>query len=136
MKTIIADESHIPQVATSILEGIGNRKIILLKGNLGSGKTTLTKIILSQLGILGAITSPTFNIVNDYSFANDGHLYHFDLYRIKSIEELYEIGFEEYLDSGNICIIEWPEIAEELLPNNCLKVTIQMKDSERIYQID
>lgn len=88
--------------------------ILLLKGNLGAGKTTFTQFLLKKLGSDDEVSSPTYAIVNEYN-SPKGPIFHFDLYRMKSIEEVYDIGIEEYLDNAFLCIIEWPEIYEEEL---------------------
>lgn len=88
--------------------------ILLLKGNLGAGKTTFTQCLLKNLGSRDEVSSPTYSIVNEYNSPN-GKIFHFDLYRMKNIEEVYDIGIDEYLDNGYLCIIEWPEIYEEEL---------------------
>lgn len=88
--------------------------ILLLKGNLGAGKTTFTQVLLKNLGSEDEVNSPTYSIVNEYS-SQKGKIFHFDLYRLKNIEEVYDIGIEEYLDNSFLCIIEWPEVYEEEL---------------------
>ena len=88
--------------------------ILLLKGNLGAGKTTFTQFLLKNMGSNDEVNSPTYSIVNEYS-TPEGKIYHFDLYRLKNIEEVYDIGIEEYLDNAFLCIIEWPEVYEEEL---------------------
>lgn len=88
--------------------------ILLLKGNLGAGKTTFTQFLLKNLGSQDEVNSPTYSIVNEYNTPK-GKIYHFDLYRLKNIEEVYDIGIEEYLDNAFLCIIEWPEVYEEEL---------------------
>ncbi|KMQ60839.1 ATPase [Chryseobacterium sp. BLS98] len=88
--------------------------ILLLKGNLGAGKTTFTQFLLKKLESNDEVTSPTYSIVNEYNTPK-GKVYHFDLYRLKNIEEVYDIGIEEYLDNAFLCIIEWPEVYEEEL---------------------
>lgn len=97
--------------------------ILLLEGDLGVGKTVFTKGLAEGLGILRTVKSPTFNIVKEY----DGSLklYHFDLYRIEDPEELFEIGFEGYLSAGGVCVIEWPQIANEYIPEDVLHITIE-----------
>ena len=89
-----------------------HHNILLLKGNLGAGKTTFTKFLLKNLGSTDEVSSPTYAIVNEYH-SPKGKIFHFDLYRMKNIHEVYDIGMEEYLDSASLCIIEWPEIYEE-----------------------
>lgn len=88
--------------------------ILLLKGNLGSGKTTFTQFLMKKLGSGDEVNSPTYSIVNEYSTPK-GKVYHFDLYRLKNIDEVYDIGIEEYLDNAFLCIIEWPEVYEDEL---------------------
>lgn len=88
--------------------------ILLLKGNLGAGKTTFTKFLLKNLGSKDEVSSPTYAIVNEYHTPK-GKVFHFDLYRMKNITEVYDIGMDEYLDNAQLCIIEWPEIYEEEL---------------------
>jgi tRNA threonylcarbamoyladenosine biosynthesis protein TsaE len=88
--------------------------ILLLKGNLGAGKTTFTQFLMKKLGSGDDVNSPTYSIVNEYSTPK-GKVYHFDLYRLKNIDEVYDIGIEEYLDNAFLCIIEWPEVYEDEL---------------------
>lgn len=101
------------QVVTEILPKL-NAPILLLKGNLGAGKTTFTQFLLKKLGSTDEVSSPTYAIVNEYDTPK-GTVFHFDLYRMKSIDEVYDIGIEEYLDNAFLCIIEWPEIYEDEL---------------------
>ena len=106
--------------------------ILLLKGNLGAGKTTFTQFLLKKLGSTDEVSSPTYAIVNEYD-SPLGTIFHFDLYRLKTIDEVYDIGIEEYLDNAYLCIIEWPEIYEEELadlPHHELKIT--NNQSERL----
>lgn len=110
--------------------------ILLLKGNLGAGKTTFTQCLLKNLGSRDEVSSPTYSIVNEYDSPN-GKIFHFDLYRMKNIEEVYDIGIDEYLDNGYLCIIEWPEIYEEELkelPHH--QIIIENIDNERVINID
>ncbi|WP_419868309.1 tRNA (adenosine(37)-N6)-threonylcarbamoyltransferase complex ATPase subunit type 1 TsaE [Chryseobacterium sp. CT-SW4] len=102
---------------SGVVEGILphlQHNILLLKGNLGAGKTTFTQFLLKELGSNDEVSSPTYSIVNEYNTPK-GKVYHFDLYRLKNIEEVYDIGIEEYLDNSFLCIIEWPEVYEEEL---------------------
>jgi tRNA threonylcarbamoyladenosine biosynthesis protein TsaE len=103
------------KTATSVLENTKENKIFLFSGEMGSGKTTLIKAICQQLGIDEIVSSPTYSIVNIYRSSFLGEVYHFDLFRLKNEQEAEEIGIADYLDSGNICIIEWPEIAPNIL---------------------
>lgn len=98
-----------------IAEKVGStlqHNILLLKGNLGAGKTTFTQFLLKKLGSEDEVSSPTYSIVNEYS-TPQGKIFHFDLYRLKNIDEVYDIGIEEYLDNAFLCIIEWPEVYED-----------------------
>ncbi|MFN4363000.1 tRNA (adenosine(37)-N6)-threonylcarbamoyltransferase complex ATPase subunit type 1 TsaE [Chryseobacterium hispalense] len=104
------DWQHIAEKVASALE----QNILLLKGNLGAGKTTFTQFLLKKLESADEVSSPTYSIVNEYN-TPQGKVYHFDLYRLKNIDEVYDIGIEEYLDNAFLCIIEWPEVYEEEL---------------------
>ncbi len=101
------------EVVNSIIPEL-KHNIFLLKGNLGAGKTTFTQFLLKNMGSRDEVNSPTYSIVNEYT-TEKGKVYHFDLYRLKNIEEVYDIGIEEYLDNAFLCIIEWPEVYEEEL---------------------
>ena len=101
--------NKIHEISQLVIDKIKTIKIVLLRGELGSGKTTLVKSVLKKMGVNECVTSPTFSIVNEYDFS-ENIIYHFDLYRIENIEELDVIGFEDYIYSQNICFIEWPEI--------------------------
>ena len=101
--------NKIDEISQLVIDKIKTIRVILLRGELGSGKTTLVKSVLKKMGINDCVTSPTFSIVNEYDFS-ENIIYHFDLYRIEKIEELDIIGFEDYIYSQNICFIEWPEI--------------------------
>ena len=101
--------NKIHEISQLVIDKIKTIKIVLLRGELGSGKTTLVKSVLKKMGVNDCVTSPTFSIVNEYDFS-ENIIYHFDLYRIEKIEELDIIGFEDYIYSQNICFIEWPEI--------------------------
>lgn len=102
------DWQHIAETVVSSLQ----HHILLLKGNLGAGKTTFTQFLLNKLGSEDEVSSPTYSIVNEYSTPK-GKVFHFDLYRLKNIDEVYDIGIEEYLDNAFLCIIEWPEVYED-----------------------
>lgn len=107
--------ADLPVVAKEMIESLqGAPRVWLFRGQMGAGKTTLSKEILLQLGVGQNVQSPTFSLVNEYQTKTGEIIYHFDLYRLKNIQEALAIGIEEYLDSGNYCLIEWPEQAEEL----------------------
>lgn len=130
-KKVVFDLSEIDNVSKLIVNKIKYLKTILLRGELGSGKTTFVKSILKNLGVNDNITSPTFSIVNEYRLSQNS-FYHFDLYRIENINELDIIGFDEYLDGENICFIEWPEVAMEKIYNRYLDLEIKyISESKR-----
>ena len=99
--------------------------VIAFYGSMGAGKTTFIRALCEAKGVNEAVTSPTFAIVNEYQSAALEPIYHFDFYRIKKLEEVYDLGYEDYFYSGAVCFIEWPELIEELLPGNTIKVTIE-----------
>ena len=127
MEIKIQDLAHINEAAKAFVENIGDHTVFAFYGKMGAGKTTFIKAICEELGVDDVITSPTFAIVNEYT-AQDGPVYHFDFYRIKKIEEVYDMGFEDYFYSGALCLIEWPELIEEVLPEDAVKVTIEEKE--------
>ncbi len=108
-----------------IVASQGN-KIWLFSGEMGAGKTTLIKSICKELGVKESMASPTFSIVNEYQIHN-GRIFHFDFYRLKNEQEAYDIGVDEYFESGNYCFIEWPEKLETLIPNSYFKITLQVQ---------
>ena len=102
---------------------------------MGAGNTTFIKAICEELGVNDVITSPTFAIVNEYTADNDTPIYHFDFYRIKKLEEVYDMGYEDYFYSGNLCLLEWPELIEDILPEDVTKVTItEQEDGTRLVE--
>ena len=118
---LIKDPAHLAGAARTFLEEIGDRRIIAFFAPMGAGKTTFTSAICGVLGVNeDAVSSPTFSIVNEYRTASGEPLYHFDFYRIDNASEALDIGFYDYVDSGSLCIIEWPENIEELLPEETL----------------
>lgn len=114
--------SDAEEVASLILQSHAEARIFAFTGDLGAGKTTLIKALCKVLGVADQTSSPSFAIVNEYRTGSGDPLYHFDLYRLKAEEELEGIGFDEYLDSGNYCFIEWPELAAGHLPGDTLLV--------------
>jgi len=109
--------------AKALLNFAGDQQLFIFEGEMGAGKTTFIKAVCEELGVEETVSSPTFSIVNEYAAA-DQIIYHFDFYRIKNLQEAYDIGYEEYFYSGNICLIEWPERVAELLPEHYVKVEI------------
>jgi tRNA threonylcarbamoyladenosine biosynthesis protein TsaE len=112
-------------VVTDLLKIAENCKVWLFHGDMGSGKTTLIKAICQSLGVKSVMTSPTFSIVNEYE--GKDVIYHFDCYRLKNEEEAYDIGLEEYLDSGKLCLIEWPERIPSLLPPTRFEIYLEIE---------
>lgn len=133
--TVSVAENELEQLVEPVISCLAEYPVLLLKGNLGSGKTTFARKLLRHLGIQREISSPTFNLVNVYPLEDGKELYHFDLYRIKHPEELEEIGFFEYLESGNICLIEWPEIAEAYIAGKHLLLSISYIGNSRSYTL-
>lgn len=116
----------ISKAAKEFIQLIGDRTIFAFYGKMGAGKTTFIKAICEELGVEDVITSPTFAIVNEYySPTLSRPIFHFDFYRVKKLEEVYDMGYEDYFYSGSLCFIEWPELAEELLPDDTVKVEIK-----------
>lgn len=109
--------NQINEAAAKCIRSSNNRMIWTFDGEMGAGKTTLIKAVCKQLGVVDEVSSPTFSLVNEYKTTFGKTIYHFDFYRIKNIEEVYDIGYEDYFFSGNICLIEWPEKVSELLEN-------------------
>lgn len=114
-----------PQAAREFVKLLDKGRIFAFYGKMGSGKTTFIKSICEELGVEDSINSPTFAIVNEYEDRNQNTIYHFDFYRIKSIEEVYNMGYEEYFYGDAICFMEWPELIEELLPEETVKVFVE-----------
>jgi len=136
METLIArNTDDLPTIALKILECMREERIFLFKGPMGAGKTTLIKAFGDVLEVVDSVTSPTFSLVNEYQRESGGSVYHFDFYRIKTIEEVYDIGYEEYFYSNEYCFIEWPEMIRELLPESYVYINIEVgKSGERIIQ--
>jgi tRNA threonylcarbamoyladenosine biosynthesis protein TsaE len=109
---------NIDKAAINFLAAIGQKKVIALHGQMGAGKTTFVHAICDALGVNGAVSSPTFSIINEYKSANGDIIYHLDLYRLKDEQEAINAGLEDCLYSGNLCLVEWPEITPELFPED------------------
>ena len=126
MTLTIASLAQIHTVAKQFIDNIGTGKVFAFYGKMGSGKTTFIKAICEELGVTDVITSPTFAIVNEYHSEQTPKLiFHFDFYRIKKLEEVYDMGYEDYFYSGSLCFLEWPELIEEILPADVVKVKIE-----------
>ena len=125
MEIKIQSLESIHEAAREFIAAMGDNTVFALYGKMGAGKTTFVKALCEELGVTDVITSPTFAIVNEYRSDSGELIYHFDFYRIKKLEEVYDMGYEDYFYSGALCFIEWPELVEELLPGNTVKVTIE-----------
>ena len=138
MKTLHIDSiRELPDVAEEVLRSLEGRCIVLFRGEMGAGKTTLIRAIMAELGSEDTISSPTFAIVNHYSTAQGEAVYHFDFYRIERPEEALDFGYEEYFYSGALCLVEWPEKIEGLLPEEVMTVSIVAdSEEERTITID
>ena len=136
MEIRITDIEHIREAAREFIEHIGDRRVFAFYGKMGAGKTTFVKAICEELGVNDVITSPTFAIINEYTSAKDDTIFHFDFYRIKKLEEVYDMGYEDYFYSGALCFIEWPELIEEILPDDAVRVSItEQDDGSRIVTL-
>lgn len=132
---IIRDETETKKFATDVAQTLKKGDVIALVGDLGTGKTTLSKYIAEALGITETITSPTFTIVQEYD-SGRLPLYHFDVYRVDDIEEMYRIGYEEYFYGEGVCIVEWADIVEEIIPEDAKVIFIEYgeDEGERLYR--
>ncbi len=138
MKTITLDISDIllhQQAAKELIEFASDEKIFLFDAPMGAGKTTFIKSLCSYLGVTDTMSSPTYSIVNEYNTGNNFKVYHFDLYRLKSTDELFEIGFEDYLNSNNYLFIEWPELATNFL-DSFLRIIIYTENNNRYLRAE
>lgn len=133
---IIPSLNKIADAAKDFVAQIGDRRVFAFYGSMGAGKTTFIKAVCEELGVTDAVTSPTFAIVNEYNSAH-GPVYHFDFYRINRVAEVMDLGFDDYAYSGNICLMEWPELIEELLPDDTVKVFVEVQeDGTRVVRTD
>ena len=137
MNITIKDLDHIEEAAREFIGQMGDDTVFAFYGKMGAGKTTFIKALCKLLGVEDEVNSPTFAIINEYRSETTAELiYHFDFYRIKKLEEVYDLGYEDYFYSGALCFIEWPELVEELLPLDAKKVTItENSDGSRTITI-
>ena len=131
MDLLLKGLSDLDVAAKTFIDKMNNKKVFAFYGEMGAGKTTFIKAICKSMGVAGAITSPTFSLVNEYITDSGISIYHFDFYRIKNIEEVYDFGYEDYFYSDNICFIEWPELIESLLPDDVVEVRISIDENEQ-----
>ncbi|GAB3520097.1 tRNA (adenosine(37)-N6)-threonylcarbamoyltransferase complex ATPase subunit type 1 TsaE [Emticicia fontis] len=125
---MIYNLKDLEEIAKKIIRQAEDKTIWIFAGEMGAGKTTLIKALCKELGVLSAVQSPTFSIVNEYLTTDGETIYHFDFYRLKRESEALDFGIEEYFDSGNICLLEWAEKIESLLPENCYTIQIEVID--------
>lgn len=129
MEIKIQSLDQIHDAAREFIAAMGDNTVFAFYGKMGAGKTTFIKALCRELGVEDVVTSPTFAVINEYRSDIAGELiYHFDFYRIKKLEEVYDMGYEDYFYSGALCFIEWPELIEELLPGNTVCVTIEEQE--------
>ena len=124
MKITISSLDAINEAAKQFVAAMGSNRVFAFYGKMGAGKTTFIKALCTELGVDDVITSPTFAIVNEYTAGDGSPIYHFDFYRIKKLDEVYDMGYEDYFYNGGLCLIEWPELLESLLPEDAVEVHI------------
>lgn len=133
MQIRISTIGDLPEAARQFVDAMDGKKLFAFYGKMGAGKTTFIKAVCEAMGVLDVINSPTFAIVNEYLDGKGQPVYHFDFYRLKHAAEAYDIGFEDYVGSGHVCFMEWPEVIEPLLPDDVVRVTIEEQaDGSRI----
>ena len=131
----ISSLEELPALAEKIIDFSQDQRILAFYGKMGAGKTTLINQILQTLGVEDLGSSPTFSLVNEYRRENGEAVYHFDFYRIETIEEVYDMGYEDYFFNGEYCLIEWPEKIDELLPEDALKIEIEVENGIREVRV-
>lgn len=126
MRIEIPSVDNIQEAARQFVAQMGRARVFALHGQMGAGKTTFVKAVCRELGVEDVVTSPTFALVNEYTAGDGSPVFHFDFYRVKSLDEVYDMGFEDYLYGGALCLVEWPELVEGLLPRDAVAVTIRV----------
>lgn len=126
---------ELSKVSELLIDWRDYSNIVAFYGNMGAGKTTLIKNLCAKLGVQDEVNSPTFALVNEYQTENLDSVFHFDFYRIKSLEEVFDIGYEDYLYGGNLCLLEWPELIDPLMPEHFIKVEITLGDTDTSRKI-
>ncbi len=130
MKILIKDKRNLHSAAKQLLEYCSGRKIFAFYGTMGAGKTTIIKAICEIMGAVDIVSSPSFTLVNEYKTSHGDSLYHIDFYRIKKTEEVFDFGVEEYLYGDSYCFLEWPELIENILPPDTVRVRISVEKNE------
>ncbi len=118
---------ELPEIARKLVEQFPEERVFAFYGKMGAGKTTFIQSVCRVLGSDDTVTSPTFALINEYNTQKNGSVFHFDFYRIKNLEEVFDLGYEDYLYSGSYCLIEWPELIEPLLPEKVVRVKIEVE---------
>ncbi|MBP3497769.1 MAG: tRNA (adenosine(37)-N6)-threonylcarbamoyltransferase complex ATPase subunit type 1 TsaE [Alistipes sp.] len=137
MEIVIDSLNDLDKVADALLESLNGRNVVAFFAPMGAGKTTLISAIMERMGSQDTVTSPTFALVNQYYTESEEPVYHFDFYRINSLAEAFDMGYEEYFYSGDLCLVEWPEKIEQLLPDDTMVVKIEIIDpTTRRFIID
>jgi tRNA threonylcarbamoyladenosine biosynthesis protein TsaE len=131
MEILIKDKRHLHSSVKQLLKETGDSRIFAFYGSMGAGKTTIIKAICEALGAIDMVSSPTFTLVNEYKTSSGESLFHIDFYRIKKQEEVFDFGIEEYLTGDSYCFMEWPELVEEILPEETVKVKISVDEHEQ-----
>lgn len=135
MEIKMASLNELPSAAQQFVDAMGDRTVFAFYGKMGAGKTTFIRAVCEALGVQDVINSPTFAIVNEYLSGCGEPIYHFDFYRVKTPQEALAIGYEDYVYSGNLCLMEWPERIENLLPDDAVKVVIEEQaDGSRVVR--
>ena len=130
MKIVVRHKRELPAAAKQFLEHCSDKRIFAFYGAMGAGKTTFIKALCEHLRSIDIVSSPTFTLVNEYKTETGESLYHIDFYRIKKHDEVFDFGIEEYLSGESYCFMEWPELVEDILPDDCVKVTIKADEDE------
>jgi tRNA threonylcarbamoyladenosine biosynthesis protein TsaE len=131
MKILIKDKRHLSSASKKLLKHSGEKKLFAFYGSMGAGKTTIIKAICKVLGAVDIISSPTFTLVNEYRTSGGEILYHIDFYRIRKQEEVYDFGIEEYLTGDSYCFMEWPELVENILPAETIRIRVTVDENEQ-----
>jgi tRNA threonylcarbamoyladenosine biosynthesis protein TsaE len=124
VRIVVQKEADLLSAARQLIEAFPESRVFALYGNMGAGKTTFIKTVCHELGVADIVQSPSFSIINEYKTRNGNSIFHFDFYRIKKLEEVFDIGYEDYIYSGSYCFVEWPELIEALLPEGTIRIKI------------
>ena len=130
MEFKIDSTDDLPKVSEAILDARGTRTVLIFRGEMGAGKTTLIRALCDAMGVADTVSSPTFALVNEYHDRDGMSIFHFDFYRINRIEEAFDLGYEEYFYGGGLCLVEWPEKIESLLPEDAMTIQIEVTGTE------